>query len=238
MSDRIIYVLCYDDITEQKAHAEFDKFPWARVYRIPEISQNHLFEGVMYQTELMKVYDEWKDKKYVGTVGYNMFDRIKTSLVIVGVNIEDYINYIIGRIETPDDVDFVGFITIIRDMWDHPPYCKQIMRDLVFKNAKILNKKYYVWDKIDNGKPAYYSNYWMASPNTMLKYIHYFNTRWLPALESHNLIWTNAFYNGNLSREKLLKLSNGRCDYYPLHTFINERLPNIYFRILNVKEKP
>ena len=97
MSSRIIYVLCYDDVTEEKARTEFGMFKWARIYRIPKESQNHLFEGVMYQTELMKLYDEWKDKDYVGTISYKLRDRLNfyhyTTIDVISNKIESCLLY-------------------------------------------------------------------------------------------------------------------------------------------------
>jgi hypothetical protein len=224
MSDRIIYVLCYDDITEQKAHEEFDKFDWARIYRIPEESQNHLFEGVMYQTELMKVYDEWKDKKYVGTCAYSMFKKINEKFI----NCTDNPNQeILNRITTDKSYDFVGFYpTQAKYAWDHR-YLYTIVNDLLRGRARLNNQyKFYFFITIHNFYPF---NYWMATPANMLEYIHYFNNKWLPALESHPLVWSSAEYMGKLSSERLLYLTRGRCDHYPYHPFVNERLPSIYF---------
>jgi hypothetical protein len=224
MPDRIIYVLCYDDESEKKAHEDFDEFDWARIYRIPEEVQNHLFEGVMYQSELMKVYDEWKDKKYVGTCAYNMFKKINENFVW---RINNSVFKILDRIETSDSYDFVGFLPVDRiNVWDHH-YMRPILNDLINRYAKITNQFGITYPPII--KNYYPFNYWMATPRKMLEYINYFNTKWLPALERHPLVWNSAEYNGKLSGERLLYLTRGRCNYYPYHPFVNERLPSLYF---------
>ena len=225
MSDRIIYILCYDDVSEKKAHEEFDKFEWARIYRIPEEVQNHLFEGVMYQSELMKLYDEWKDKKYVGTCAYNMVKKLHSDMSwLVKDNL---LRYVSERIGTTGSWDFVGFIPVDKKhIWDHI-HIHPILNDLLNVGAKINVN---AWLRLPVVVKNYYPfNYWMATPRKMLEYIHFFNSRWLPALESHPLIWQDAGYNGKLSPERLKYLTRGRCEYYPYHPFVNERLPSFYF---------
>ena len=74
MKNILIYVLCYNDKTEKQANDEFSQYEWAKVYRIKE--QNHLFEGVMFRNELMDMYDEWKDKDFVGTIAYSIFSKV------------------------------------------------------------------------------------------------------------------------------------------------------------------
>ena len=225
MSDRIIYVLCYDDISEKKAYEDFYEFEWARIYRIPEEVQNHLFEGVMYQSELMKVYDEWKDKKYVGTCAYNMIKKIEHNF---SWEVDDPVSYALTRIQTIDSYDFVGFIRVdIKHVWDHV-HIYPILSDLLNRNAKINVN---AWQRLPVAVTHYYPfNYWMATPRKMLEYIHFFNTRWLPALESHPLVWEDVDYNGKILPERLWYLTRGRCEYYPYHPFINERLPSFYFQ--------
>lgn len=225
MTDRIIYVLCYDDESEKKAHENFDKFEWARVYRIPEEVQNHLFEGVMYQSELMKVYHEWKDKKYVGTCAYNMCTKLTWAMTLLTE--ENIIAFMLDKVQTTGSYDFVGFIrTDPRHAFDHK-YIHPILSDLLNRNAKINPN---AWLRLPVVVKNYYPfNYWMATPRKMLEYINYFNTKWLPALESHPLVWEDSGYKGKLSPERLLYLTRDRCNYYPYHPFVNERLPSFYF---------
>ena len=223
MTDRIIYVLCYDDSSEEQAIRFFSQYPWARVYRIPTDVQSHLFEGVMYQSELMKLYDEWKDKKYVGTIAYNFWRKMKHK----AGDIESY----------NSECEIVLYSKILTGRSYDNPYlrklfeflCKQLLPvpPLTFGLSNPAN--------IDTIPFCFY-NYWMTTPAHMLKYIAFFNERWLPMLESHPIVWENAGYtNGKASPEKLLELSKGRCSYYSFHSFINERLPNMYFRLINAK---
>ena len=242
MSDRIIYVLCYDDESEKRARTDFEKYWWARIYRIPEEAQNHLFEGVMYTTELMKLYDEWKDKAYVGTISYKLIERSRylhttfdktiqsieytqpnrdTVVSLAGVFtgiVFDYVNY--GEKVFVDTCNNIG-LPISREK-SHQPF------SLFNKSHHQLQYNIYTSEFI-------FFNHWMTSPYWMLKYIHFFNNVWLPTLESHPDVWNDSGYPGRMSKEKLLRLTK-RVDYYSLHPFLNERLVSLFFYYNNLKQ--
>ena len=251
MGKRIIYIICHNDGSEKKAHEHFDKYSWARIYRIPKESQTHLMESVMYKTELMKVYDEWKDADIVGTLSYKLPDIV----------------YFIEQ-------NAIGFDKCMRklDYWIQTTIPKQQVYGLIFsynsqahmykKLRPILedtcNKIGITTTTTTTSKTKYYNplkrkietpttnifehytymfhNYWMTTPNIMLNYINFFNTRWLPALESHPNIFENSNYKYNTSlsniettnEELLLYLTKGRCSHYPYHAIACERFINIY----------
>jgi hypothetical protein len=71
----LIYVLCYDDASEELSKQYFQGYTWARIYRIK--NQSHLFEGVMYQSELLELYEEWKYVDYVGTISNSILKKMK-----------------------------------------------------------------------------------------------------------------------------------------------------------------
>jgi hypothetical protein len=230
MSDRIIYVLCYDDESEQRAHTDFSKYVWARIYRIK--NQSHLFEGVMYQSELLGLYDEWKDKKFVGTISYKLKERF---------NYMWHLSFdsIVSRIENTSNemYDFVGLIQPIHGAELHVignryPLLNTIFRDVcaacnipTSRDNKMLFGRNRNYNILTSG--FVFFNHWMSSPKWMLTYINYFNSVWLPAVESHPYIWQNSGYPG-MSPEKLLQLTK-RVDFYPYHPFINERFTSLFF---------
>ena len=238
MNDRIIYVLCYDDPSEKRARTDFEKYWWARIYRIPEEAQNHLFEGVMYTTELMKLYHEWKDKAYVGTISYKMIERSKVMIDSFDRNIK--------RIEaTPADRDTVVALTprFIGICFNGVNYSEQVFLDTCHATGlpikrEITNSRFSLIHKqrpYDIYKSGFmFFNHWMTSPYWMLKYIQFFNAVWLPALESHPLVWNNAGHIG-MTPEQLLKLTK-RVSHYPLHPFINERLVSLFFIFHNIRQ--
>ena len=244
MSDRIIYIICHDDTSEQIAHRDFDRYSWARVYRIPIERQCYLMESVMYSTELMSVYDEWKDKKYVGTLSYKLSERFKAGCRSYPNTIEDYdkvirhANYNIHRV--------VAFMTYYTAYVEALPGLRQILNDTcqivgikledykpkLFKFMNNIQRKNSMLDT----KSFIFHNYWMTTPSIMLDYINFFTNVWLPILETHPDIWKDSSYVASVSyyrpisvKENMLKLTRGRTDYLPFHPFANERLPRLFF---------
>lgn len=236
MTDRIIYVLCYDDSSEEQAIRLFSQYPWARVYRIPADIQSHLFEGVMYQSELMKLYDEWKEKKYVGTIAYNFWNKAYPRNGNVNSYDSECVRILYNKILTPMSYDFVGFMPFSsHNFHHHNPDLRKLFEVLTKQLLPSPKLKFGLGNtsNIDNFPFCFY-NYWMTTSTHMLRYIVFFNTKWLPTLESHPIVWDNAAYtHGRVPPEKLLELSKGRCRHYSFHSFINERLPNMYFRSFN-----
>jgi hypothetical protein len=235
MSSRIIYVLCYDDESEQEANAEFSQYPWARIYRIPVEIQSHLFEGVMYQTELMKLYDEWKDKEFVGTISYKLKARLNWYPYTNMDKIDNTIRT--ASLVSHDVVPFLYFgganLSALSPTLTHE--FKRMADSLI-----PIHKEYKVGHRINTRDKEiqtsvfFFFNYWMTTPGRMLEYIYFFNSIWLPTLESNQNVWNNAGYVGNMTSEQLKSLTK-RVDYYPYHPFINERLPASYFRYKKVR---
>jgi len=214
MSKIIIYVLCYDDATEELANARYRTFEWARIYRIK--NQTHLFEGIMYQEELIKMYDEWKCADFVGTISYNFTSKVPLK------RLTDIIDRAIN--EKPD-VTMFWSRTRDEGIGGHNKHLiqlyKSILNMLISKTYPTVNQLYC------------FSNYWMCTPKHMLLYIDFFNRTLLPLLEENPHVWDNSFYSaGGLTPDHLLKITK-RVSYYPFHPFINERLVAPYFQSIN-----
>ena len=212
----IIYVLCYDDDTEEFSNIYFKHYNWARIYRIK--NQSHLFEGVMYQTELLELYDEWKDAEYVGTISHSFFKKMKIEQLLYNLNISSPLLH-----------DVVIFKSVANDLFhlhsnpDLKRAYQEIYRQTMpFRFSRVI-QRYSIY------------NYWMAKPTFMLRYIQFFNSIWLPAVEKHPLIWNNAGYSDEkLSPEALSKLTK-RVPHYPMHPFMNERIAIQFFKGINAK---
>jgi hypothetical protein len=239
MGDRIVYVLCYDDASEKRARNDFEKYWWARIYRIPEEAQNHLFEGVMYSTELMKLYDEWKDKAYVGTISYKLIERSK----FLERNFQDIVQILEST--SPNRNTIVSLAGRFKGIvFEHVNYSEQVFVDTCHATGlpikrEIPNSRFRLIHKehpYDIYKSGFiFFNHWMTSPYWMLKYIQFFNNVWLPTLESHPLVWNNSGYPGAIPPEKLLNLTK-KVDHYPLHPFINERVVSLFFYFHNLNQ--
>jgi hypothetical protein len=212
----IIYVLCYDDDTEEFSNIYFKHYNWARIYRIK--NQSHLFEGVMYQTELLELYDEWKDAEYVGTISHSFFKKMKIEQLLYILNISSPILH--------DVVIFKSFANDLFHLHSNPDlkraYQEIYRQTMPFRFSRVI-QRYSIY------------NYWMAKPTFMLQYIQFFNSIWLPAVEKHPLIWNNAGYlDEKLSPEALSKLTK-RVPHYPMHPFMNERIAIQFFKEINAK---
>ena len=232
---RILYILCHDDASEEKARNDFSKYSWARIHRIR--TQTHLLESGMYQQELMSMYTEWKDAEFVGTLSYKLLERMPW--YSHATTFERIVRLI--ETTTSNEYDVVGFICLAHgglSAPEHLPNLRQITYDTL--NACGMNMRTTFYDMkrrktihrnlVELGvSTVMFHNYWMARPSWMLQYIQFFNQTWLPALEKHPLIWTNSMYNGAVSKERLRILTGGRADYYPYHAYVNELLPTFFF---------
>lgn len=224
---RILYILCHDDVTEQRARSEFKDYKWARVYRLK--NQNYLLESVFYVDELLALYDEWKDKEFVGTLSYKFFERIQ-------LYTNKSLDRILEQIEktSTDEFDVVSFTTFVGGLWKELPYLETIVYN-VADVCRMNIRKYNIrtrkmeYEILPFKSNFFFHNYWMCRPSLMLEYIHFFKHQWLPALEKHPLVWTHCPYNGALSKKRHLELTNGRVDHYTYHAYVNEILPAIFF---------
>ena len=232
MGNRILYILCHDDITEQRAISEFKNYEWARVYRLKQ--QNYLLESVFYINELLSLYNEWKDCDFVGTLSYKFFERCD-----IYINLKS-LTRIIEQIEKTsiNDYDVASFMTFKGGMWNQLPHLEKIVyntADRCNMNIKRYNIRKrtleYVIRPFDS--MFFFHNYWMCKPDMMLKYIDFFRNKWIPMLEQHPLVWTHCPYNGTLTKERHIQLTNGRASHYTYHAYVNELLPAIFFTHMN-----
>jgi len=214
MPNIVLYVLCYDSRSEEVAISQFGNKKYARVIRIP---QSHLFEGVMYKNVLSELYDEWKDADFVGTIAYSYGRKCDISFLNRILTNENIMNY-----------EFVSLLPISTDPCFNEFKTKKIFLDCV-------NACENVYHNVNQGYT--FCNYWMTKPTIMLDYINFFNSKWLPLLESHELVNSEADYQGaSLSKDTLIKL-NG-YGYYTHHPFVNERLPSVYMNWKGVSQFP
>jgi hypothetical protein len=217
-NDIIIYVLCYNDVTEQKAVTEFGEYKWARIYRIK--NQSHLHEGVFFSTELISLYNEWKDKKFVGTISYEPFGKIPKSEFFKILNDPETYNN--------DVVFFSYFSNTFHSFMHHDPRTSSVFYSSLSKAIPNISEEHTLLTT--------YCNYFMATPEYMVKFLNFFAKEWLPVVESHPDVWTDSGYDGKLKPDQLLKL-NGRVPYYPQHPFVNERITCVFYRHIGARCK-
>lgn len=210
MVNACVYVLCPGKDEYDAACLEYTK-PWEKPIILP---QTHWMEGIMYVSELMKRYDEWKDMDYVGCIAHCAHMKQPKIHDIETVMKE-------GKEKGSDVVAFMGRRAV----------------DIVM-NGEIYHPGFRdgwnaAWETLgfhpdEMSKPcfAFFCNYWCATPEFMtfycstMSYLHHKIER-TPTLKS--ILWRNARYSdAKLPPEKLQSLFG--VPYYPLLPFIVERM--------------
>jgi hypothetical protein len=214
MTNIIIYILCHNLESEEIAKVNFGNEKYARIIKIP---QTHLFESVMYKSVLKELYHEWKDADFVGTIAYSYPEKFDISFlkrVLLFKHIEKY--------------DFVSLIPTITD----PAFNESITKKIFLESINAIGNPSPKFNQSYN-----LCNYWIARPKIMLDYIEFFNSKWLPAVESHGMSNSKIDYRlGSLSKEVLVKLTGN--EYYSQHPFVHERLPSVFMNWNNIKQVP
>lgn len=164
----LIYVLCFDDGSEEIAREDFGTFAWAKIYRLKK--QTELFEGILYKDELMEMYDEWKDLDYVGTISYSYFRKYPKNKV-----------YLLNKLLNLER-NFHGLVQPLAN----PMYHNEKMREYMVLLMERVNLK--------PSKSWFFCNYWCCKPSIMKDYITWFNTIWLPNLYSIEQLWDDPQY--------------------------------------------
>ena len=206
-----IFVICHDELSCLKAMTGFKDYPWARIYKTPD-KNNPLLEGYMHKVALWTHENVWCDSDFVGTISYNLAKK---------VNMEAFLKRLLSADAKHEDV--IYFLPGHGDPFGghaKDERVRIVFRQLLaFVGLPPLQKEDHVWA---------FCNFWMARPVYMRMYLRFFTEYWLPALETHPLVWEDSVYrDATLSKEKLLALTGK--PYYPLHTFLNERLPSVFF---------
>jgi hypothetical protein len=214
-----IFILCHDDISQEKAFLEFGHHEWATVLRI---ETTLYLENIMYSSVLMKHKALWEDCDYVGTLAWCARQKV---LIPDMDLIRSKIEPLLEAGQACDVVSFANYPKILLQdaQVNHPlfvPIWTALLTEMGYEKADILSTKIF----------AFYCNYWMARPSWMLAYIEFFG-RAKHLLDTYEPIqaalWSDAEYDSGALSDKM-KRAFGR-PYYPYHTFICERLPCFFF---------
>lgn len=214
----VVYILCYDDASEQRAHREYggaDRKEWARVLRLPGNSK--YMEGEMYLSVLLSRKHEWEDAAYVGTLAYKASDKI-------------YVPDISALCERmrQREVDVISLMYL-----PEPALCQSMQSHARFLEVwapLMLQLGYSVHDAVSSEFPLLLANYWLATPHWMLKYCAFY-ARAVRVLETHEALqaslWSYSAYRTHLSMERCMHIYGK--PYIPYHPFVSERLPGFFF---------
>lgn len=197
----IIYVLCYNNITFQKSLVYYKKYTWA----VPIIMkyQTLAFENSFWK-QLQEIHSEWAHCAMVGTIAHSAMNKINLSEMdkIIQSNQHPYYHFANTTMMIPNvNTKF-------------HPYFNQIWFD-VLDTLHLRNVS-------ENN-----FNYWMCTPNLMLKFISWYQHKCMPALMAHPLIMTNSKHGGTLTENELYTLCG--VPYYPHYPFIAERIHKSFF---------
>jgi len=204
-----LYVLCPDVEARERALHEYTK-PWEVPIVIPQTSW---LESIMYVSELMSRYDEWRDMDYVGCISHTAHTKQP------GIHdIEDLLKE--SRAQGSDIVAFLpgGYRDIVLNGEQYHPG---------FQRAWNETWTYLGFDQERMSEPcfSFFCNYWCATPEFMTFYcslFSYFHHRLERTPSWKRTLWTNARYRGSIPPDTLRTLFG--VPYYPLLPFVAERM--------------
>jgi hypothetical protein len=211
----IVYVLSYDDASEQRAHKLFEHDPCVRFLRL---GVNKYCESQAYDVLAQKEH-EWRDAAFVGTLAYGADTKI---------TIPDWLA-LHNKLEHTE-VDIIGLLPfgthLVTQATNHHPLFPAIWQ-------RLLAKMGYTWrDIFDVETPVFLCNYWLARPQWMRRFIE-FSKRARHMLDNDHLLidmsMQDACYRNHFSKDMCLQ-AFGR-PYITYHPFVCERLPCTYFYV-------
>lgn len=214
----VVYVLCFDDESEGLARASFGSEAWARILRI---ETTLWLENIVFERLLEEHRDEWKGAEYVGTISYKANEKMGAW------SMEDAYRRAKGQ-----DADVIALKTHFGDSMlptaehHHPGFC-----GLWFDWLAELRISGSVATMSGAGSP-FYCNYWLAKPEWMDRYIAFFRRAQEALIRTPHLqdrLWADSRYGGRMPEDRRMEVF-GRA-YYPFHTFLLERLPNLFFHM-------
>ena len=226
-----VYVLFYDDNSQAAADKMCKAHPlWVRPHKL---KQTMLLENILYAETLRQLESEWVGCDFVGTIAaiggpkkINNFEKLCKA----------FDAHCDGRVPLVDStVDSLWLSAVTGAGLDgHPPVFKRAFNDLATDSgmSDMTNKTF---------KSTWcFCNFWLARPMRMREYITFFSDTWLPQLNAHPLVWSDATYPGEYyDHSGNLKGVNPHpalrpgsvyheLGYFPLHPFLSERAFSLF----------
>lgn len=219
-----IFVLCFDDHSQEQATVHFGNYDWATILRIPTTMY---MENWMFSTWFPQNVHEWHNCDYVGTLSWKAFQKIKPPNMLLLKN----------RlfIQDPDVFAFMPnlnrvYPTLLSQADSHHP---------LFSKLWIEWLQQLGFDEVSASDPtvrAFYCNYWIAKPSWLRKYCE-FCVKAQTVLETYQPmqenLWSDTTYEKSISDERCIEIY--KRPYYPYHCFLLERLPSFYFNKAGAK---
>ena len=198
----ILYILCYNEETLQKALKKYKYYYWAKPILIK--TQSILFENEFY-SQLLDMKHEWINCAMVGTLSHRAFEKIN-------------IGKINSLIEENYKKPYYHFYRVNRSLRNEeiPEAQKKIIHELLDK-----------WKIKDT--TCQYCNYWMCKPKLMILFIEWLINDSIPYLKKNPLCFEDSKYihAKSLTEEQLIQLWGK--PYYPNLPFVLERINPLFF---------
>lgn len=213
----MVYVLCYDSASEEAARREFAEYEWATVTRVPEEpGLSKYMEGAAYLKTLHDNRAEWLDADKVGVLSYRASSKIDVGLVRTAcVETQEMDVLALLPSTNPLLVDTMLFQPRFLEVWV----------------PLLLHMGFSASDAVHTGIPAFFCNYWLATPAWMDKFLGFFSsaTEALDTLpDIQEALWSDSNYNSATVSAERCEQVYGR-PYFPYHPFVCERLACFFF---------
>lgn len=220
--DLQVYVLGYDAYSVRFAQRSFAAAPWAS---ITVLATDKYLESNMYFDGLLSRYREWRSKDFVGAISW----RARTKRPI-----PDRLAVDLRGLEHADVVPFMyhgrGNISLVQFEHRHlPELWLYLLTKLGFTKEEAFSPDI----------PFFYSNYWLAKPSVMLRYIE-FARRARAVLEDVRdprilaMLYSDPHY---VEPPEHFKATTG-LPKYTYHPFLMERLICFFCYINNLRVVP
>lgn len=200
-----IYILCYSENILNTAQEYYKIYHWAKPILIKY--QNATFENAFWQ-QLLDIHEEWKDCEMVGTLAYSANTKIDIGRVHNIIVNRLYVNKAYWHFKTTNKKIEGNWMDKI-----HPKFM-ELWNDMLHELSLETT--------VDN-----HCNYWMCTPELMLKFIDWVTTQFIPIIMGHPLAMIDSKYPGSVPREQRIK--RWGLNYYPLLPFVMERMNKCFF---------
>lgn len=239
MKSVVIYIICHDDVSYEKAleikHEIETNLVTAHIIKL---GASIFFENVAFRY-IQTRFDEWKDATFVGLLSYNIKNKVQYI-----INVDQIIN------DVTDDIDVISFYNITFSSSQR----HGVLDITIYDTLRIFhgNNSMIAWYTLlsANGIPyneiqrkvanSFYCNSFLARPCAMLEYITFniscqdiFNNQ--PNVR-HALLQEVA-YDRPLRCQELGEIKKYGVDHWVCVPFVFERLAPWFFSNEKYKTK-
>lgn len=203
----VVFVQAFDAASVAAAHAEYDKYAWARVVQMPS-ENNPFFESALFMEPSLRQLEAHVE--FVGQISYKASTKIRIELVDQLIQSRAYLEFDYVHLDGPARFD------CLRSPYTRfHPYFQHIWHDVLqtdgLPSAQV---------------PEMLFNYWIARRPLWEAYCDQL-VALRPRLLSHPYAFADSRYPGGLSKDRLQRLCGTR--WYPHLPFVVERFPAAWF---------